>query len=111
MPKLSHTLHAWNSDRFSQTLHDEIRNLGTGALPLYKGTAQGGIVDDSDLSVSVISTSENDNSIKATIGVFFSEIVGGCSCGDEPIAVNAYCEFQVIIDKSTAEADISVIQN
>jgi hypothetical protein len=40
------------------------------------------------------------------VGVFFREIVGGCSCGDEPFAADGYCEIELRIDKETAEARI-----
>ena len=46
--------------------------------------------------------------IQAKVGVFFNEIIGGCSCGDDPLSENAYCELQVSIDKVTAEAEFSV---
>lgn len=109
MPKLNKTLHAWNSEHFSQTLRDELNQAGTAVLPLHLGTSQGGMVDDSQVSVNLISATEAAHYIQVKIGVFFNEIVGGCSCGDAPAATNAYCEMWVILDKSTAEAEINII--
>ncbi|MDQ7074552.1 MAG: hypothetical protein Q9O24_05235 [Gammaproteobacteria bacterium] len=38
------------------------------------------------------------------MGSFFSEIVSGCCCGDEPtMSENAYCELQLLIDPESAE--------
>ena len=111
MPELNKSLQAWNTDFFEQTLCDEIRTCETGVLPLHQGTSQGGYVDDSKLAITLISSSDNGNAIQVKIGAFFSELVGGCNCADDPVASNAYCELQVIIDKTSAEADITVLQN
>ena len=34
----------------------------------------------------------------------------GCSCGDEPMESNAYCEVKVLIDKDSAEALFRVLK-
>ena len=115
MPKLNKSLQAWESESFNQTLCDEIRKLGADALPLHEATSQGGFVDDSNLTISVLSAADDDRLIRVKIGAFFNEIVGGCNCADDPspgtISSNIYCELQVIIDRSSAEADITIIRN
>jgi hypothetical protein len=108
MMKLAKSLRDWPSDSFTRTLKSEIEGLKPGTLPLYKGTTQGGIVDDSNITVTVMNVAEEDNAIQATVGVFFDEMVGGCSCGDAPASENAYCEIRVSIDKSTAETEFEV---
>jgi hypothetical protein len=109
MTKLAESLRDWQSDSFTRTLKNEIAGLKPGTLPLYQGTTQGGIVDDSNITVTVMNVGEEDNSILATVGVFFDEIVGGCSCGDAPTSENAYCEIRVSINKLTAETEFDVI--
>ena len=109
MSRFTHSLRNWGSDSFAQTLKDEIECLQKGELPLEQGTSQGGHVDDSNISATILSIVDGDELIQAKVGVFFDEIVGGCSCGDEPITENAYCEIQVSIDKKTAEAEFAVI--
>lgn len=105
MTKLKNALSNWGKDSFSQALKDELQNLAPGVLPLHKVTTQGGIVDDSDISVSVINVVETAENIQSKVGVFFTEIVGGCSCGDEPLAANAYGELLVTINRQNAEAE------
>jgi len=107
--KLTASLSNWGGDGFARTLKTELEGLIMGSLPLEKATTQGGQVDDSEISVTVIDAFDRETSIQAKVGVFFSEIVGGCSCGDEPVAENAYCEILVSIDKRTAVAEFSVI--
>jgi hypothetical protein len=109
MKKLSTSLGVWGSDAFAPTLKTEVEGLPPGALPLAEGTLRGGQVDDSDLAVTVIDFSEDAGWIRARVGVFFNEVVGGCSCGDEPEPETAYCELLVSIDRATAEAEFSVI--
>jgi hypothetical protein len=106
MPRFPEALAAWQSDVFGRVLKEEIESLSPGTLPLHLGTAQGGFVDDSDIAATVLTSAEEAGSICADVGIFFTEIVGGCSCGDEPEAVNAYCRLRIHIDKSSAEARI-----
>lgn len=109
MTKFVNSLRDWQSESFSRTLKSEIESLKPGTLPLYNGTSQGGIVDDSNITATVMNFAEEDDNILATVGIFFDEIVGGCSCGDPPAADNAYCELKVTINKSTAVAEFAVI--
>lgn len=109
MTKLINSLSDWQSESFARTLKGEMESLKPGTLPLYKGTSQGGMVDDSNIAATVMNVAEEDHAILATVGVFFDEIVGGCSCGDAPASDNAYCELRVTIDKSTAETEFVVI--
>jgi len=111
MPILKKSLQNYNSDEFSKTLKAELTVLKKGVLPLYAGTTQGGMVDDSNISVTIINFSDNDNAIQAKVGVFFNEVIGGCSCGDDPLSENAYCEFMVRIDKETAQASFNSIDD
>jgi hypothetical protein len=105
MPRLVRALSAFGSDRFRQTLKLEIEGLDPGELPLALGTNQGGQVDASQVTATVLAVTEGAGSIRAKVGVFFQEIVGGCSCGDEPVSENAYCEFRVLIDKGSGAAE------
>jgi len=109
MPTLPHSLQQWQSGAFENTLKSELENAKSFSLPLEKATSQGGYIDDSDISVTVIRHKARGNSIQAKVGIFFTEIIVGCSCGDDPLPVNAYCEMLISIDRNTAEAEFEVI--
>ena len=109
MLKLPNILSTWNKVTFQQTLKSEIESLPAGSLPLEKGTTEGGYVDDSNISVTVLQTHDDEQFIQAKLGIFFTEIVICCGCGDDPTPKNAYCEIQVQIDKSTADAHFTVL--
>lgn len=111
MPKLANSLRDWQSAAFSQTLKNEIRKLEPGALPLEKGVSQGGHVDDSDLTTTVLHVVDDECAIYARVGIFFTEIVGSCGCGAEPMPQNAYCEMRISIDKATAESRFTLLQD
>ena len=109
MPQFTIPLSKWNTDLFNASLKNEIQNLKSGVLPLHLATTQGGMVDDSNISASIISSSENDDCIQAKVGVFFNEIIGGCNCHDDPVSENTYCEIHVSINKQTADTLFTVI--
>jgi len=108
MVVLSNSLHAWRSEAFAKTLKAELEGLGRDKLPLDKAVSQGGLVDDSDVSVVVLKSREECRRICTHVGVFFSEIVGGCSCGDDLLVQNAYCELNIYIDTVTANAEFAL---
>jgi hypothetical protein len=109
MIKLPHALADWKSDRFAQSLRHDLMQLKSGILPLDKGIDSGGYVDDQNMEISVLKVSEDNRKIHATVGVFFTEIVICCGCGDDPMERNAYCEMVVRIDKGSAEAAFEIV--
>lgn len=102
MPKFPDSLHAWPSDQFPKILKSEIEALPTGSLPLE------GYVDDSNITTTVLNVMDNQATIQVDVGIFYNEIIAGCSCGDDPVIQNAYCEIRVSINKTTAEATFSI---
>lgn len=110
MPKLLDTLQQSQSGTLEKALKRELENLPSGTLPLEQGTSRGGFIDDSDISVTVINVKQNKNEVQARVGIFFTEIVAGCGCGDDPMPEDTYCEMLVSIDKKTSQAKFEVIQ-
>ena len=98
------SLHAWPTKTFSSTLKAEIEALPAGSLPLDKATLNGWYIDDSQISATVLRVVDDATLIAADVGIFFAEIIAGCSCGDAPQSQNAYCELRISIDKGTGRA-------
>jgi hypothetical protein len=109
MPTLSASLGEWNTAGFKQTLKAEIESLESTQLPLLKGISHGGVPDGGPVLVSVLKVEEQVERIDADLGVFFTEVLAGCSCGDEPMSMQGYCEMRVSIDKSSAEARFQIL--
>jgi len=102
MPRLPRARTAWGSPAFASTLKSEIEALPAGSLPLDGATTQGGRVGEQGITVTVLQAEDAGHAIHARVGVFFTEVVGGCSCGEEPMPVQAHCELQVEIAKADA---------
>jgi len=94
---------------FEKALKRELEGLPAGSLPLHRATTRGGYVDDRDISATVLQVQREGRHVQCKIGVFFTEIVVGCGCGDDPFPENAYCELMLRIDNTTGEADIEII--
>jgi len=109
MLRLTESLRRQGSEAFRDTLKDELESLANGSLPLDKGCSRGGYADDREMAVTILDVTQGDRFIRARVGVFFSEVVAGCSCGDDPLTESAYCEMEVAIDKESAEAEFMVI--
>lgn len=104
MIRLPRSLAAWGGQGFAETLEAEILALGPAALPLHR-LASTGYALDTRVSVTLIDARESDGVIEARLGVFFDEILPGCSCGDEAEPQPVYGELWLAIDRSTAQAD------
>jgi hypothetical protein len=104
MSRLPRSLIAWGTPAFEPTLKSEIESLPPGSLPLELATTQGGRVEGDQATITVLQAEDAGDFIRARVGVFFTEVVGGCSCGDEPMPVQARCELAVEIAKADAVA-------
>jgi len=109
MTKLTEVLADWGTNRFAQTIKREILALPPGTLPLQRAVTQGGIVQDGATDATLLAFEEDDQAIHCRLGIFFTETVGGCSCGDEPFTTEHYCEIRLHIDKASAAADFSLV--
>lgn len=99
------------SDAFKTSFKHHIEALRPDAFPLNNCTTHGGIIDESGISASILSINETDRIVEVKTGIFFIEIVGGCSCGDEPISINGYCEIMSTIDKTSNEWSFSMLDD
>jgi len=112
--QLSRTLAALGSPDFKAVLKAEIEQLDAESLPLQQGLSQSSYACDEDIKVVVISVVETATVINVTAGVFYSGIIAGCSCADDPTPVDAcpeYCEIRIDIDTQTANAIISLFES
>jgi len=108
MIKFSHSVEHYPCEEFSAILKAEIEQCDRKKLPLEKGTAQGGYVGDEPITATVLSVTDQAGRIHAHVGIFFTEIVICCGCGDDPMPANAYCEMDFEIDRQSGEATIKV---
>lgn len=114
MIHLSSALNAWGTADFEGVLKRELEQLEADQLPLQRGLSISSHVADTPFRVMVIRVSEDANALRARIGVFYSGIIGGCSCADDPTPVDEqseYCEVELAINKQTAETTVALLDS
>ena len=109
MTVLEKSFKSWGTDTFKQVLKEELAALPEGVLPVAKCSLRGGSIDHRSLSVSVLSVTDDEQSIQAKISVFFNEVSAGGSCGFDPATESGYGEMLVTIDKSSGETGFQVV--
>jgi hypothetical protein len=60
----------------------------------------------------IIGVSEAAGLIRVKAGIFYTGVIAGCSCADDPTPVdelNEYCVLQLGIDKKTAETTVTLL--
>lgn len=134
MITLPESLNAWNTPEFETVLKRELARLGggqaggkaagqyvtqyvgqyVGELPLQQGLSVSSYALDEPIQVLIQRTWEEDGRIHARVGVFYSGLIAGCSCADDPTpteAQNEYCELLVAIDRTTAAAEVTLLRD
>jgi hypothetical protein len=113
MIRLTKTLNAWGTSGFEDVLKSEVEQIDADRLPLQQGLSATSQVTDSQHKVMIISVADDDGFIQVTTGIFYSGIIAGCSCADDPTPVdeqNEYCEVRFRIDKKTAETTVALLE-
>ena len=112
MIQLTETLNAWGTPYFKDVLKKEIEQIDAGQLPLQQGLSTGSYVIDGKFNVMIVGVSEEAGLIRVKAGIFYSAIIAGCSCADDPTPVNEeseYCVVQLDINKQTADTTVALL--
>jgi hypothetical protein len=108
---LPKSLEAWGTPGFRDVLKQEIEQLDAGLLPLQQGLSQSSYVTERPFQAMLLGADETTGSIQVRAGIFYTGVIAGCSCADDPTPVdelNEYCEVLLVIDRQTAEATVSL---
>ncbi len=112
MLSLPKSLNAWGTPGFREVLKQEIEHLDYGQLPLQQGLAISSQVAESGFSAMILNILDDPGFIHVKAGIFYSGIIAGCSCADDPTPMNEqneYCEVLLSIDKLTAATAIKLL--
>ena len=112
MIRLPAALDAWSSPQFATVLKREIEQLDGSRLPLQQALKASSHALEDRFDAMIISAADEPGYIRARVGIFFSGILTGCSCADDPTPVEPqgeYCELLFSIDKATAEATVALL--
>lgn len=109
---LKDSTQAWGTTDFEAVLKKELKNLGLNGLPLQQGLSSSSVALDNRLQVVLLSTKENADQILIRASLFYTGIIAGCSCADDPGPVdeqNEHCAVLVTIQKSSGQTNIRLL--
>ncbi|MDD5241068.1 MAG: hypothetical protein PHG47_04995 [Sulfuricella sp.] len=112
MIRLSKSLSTWGTPDFEDALKGEIARMDASQLPLQQGLTSSSYALDDKIRARIIAVSESGNFIHVKAGIFYSGIIAGCNCADDPTPVeeqSEYCEVRLDIDKKTAETTVTLV--
>lgn len=109
---LKRSLSAWGAPNFNDQFKAEIERLNADELPLQDGLSLSSSVSNEPFRVMVIATTEEPGFHCVKAGIFYSGIIAGCNCSDDPTPVDVqpeYCEVQLRIDEETAATTVTLL--
>ncbi len=109
---LNQSLQAWNSDDFNNVIKKELCSINSDLLPLQQGLTQSSYAIGKNLSVTVLNVASDNNYIMVKAGLFYTGIISGCNCADDPTPIdeiNEYCDVLLRINIKTAETTVTLI--
>ena len=112
MIRLNNTLNAWDTPEFPNVFQQEIAAMATTLLPLQEGLTISSHVTDRPVQAMILSTGDDGNLIRVKAGIFYTGIIAGCSCADDPTPIaeqNEYCEVEFCIDKQSGLTTVILI--
>ena len=112
--KLTKALTSYNDPEFKNILKHEIQNISPDLLPLQQGLSLSSYVGKSAFSVVILNFTEGNNVITVKAGIFYTGIIAGCSCSDDPSPTDEqteYCELQFDINKNTAVTTVILLNS
>lgn len=103
---------AFGTSAFNDVLKAAIEQLPRDALPLQQGLRATSYVVDKKISAMVLAVSDSEHAVCTKVGIFYTGIVAGCSCADDPTPINEeneYCELRLEIDKATGATSVTLL--
>lgn len=100
---------AWNTENFVDVFKQEFSSLDPHSLPLQKALQNSSYVSGEAFSPMLLQSSSHAHSIDLKVGIFYTGIIAGCSCADDPSPMdtqNEYCEVLLTIDRQTGLGQI-----
>lgn len=110
--QLTRVLNAWGSPTFNEVLKREIARMDAELLPLQQALTQTSYTSGANRSVLILDVQGEASFIRVKTGIFYSGMMPGCSCADDPTPmseITEYCEVLFDIDKITAETTVTLV--
>jgi hypothetical protein len=111
---LTESLAAWQSTDFNDVFKAEVKRMNPDLLPLQQGLAHSSSANGANIGVTILNSSETPDTIQVKAGLFYTGIIAGCSCADDPTTqheVNEYCEVRFEIAKLGGESTVTLLRD
>lgn len=112
MIRLPNSLNAWGTAEFSNVLKCEVEQLDGAELPLQQALSVSSHVTDRPFQAMILGASEEAGTLRVKAGIFYTGVIAGCSCADDPTPIdeqNEYCMVQLAIDRTTAAVTVTLL--
>ena len=112
MITLPHSVAAWGTDAFSDAFKAEVEQLRHHELPLQQGLSLSSYVSAEPFRLMLLEANEEHGYLRVRAGVFYSGIIAGCSCSDDPTPTDVqteYCDLEFVIDRESGEAEVKLL--
>lgn len=109
MLQLQQSMQNWNSDQFAQVFKAELKQQDKNDLPLQQNLSYSSYVSDEPVSAVILTRRENDDCYIVEASVFYSGIIAGCSCADDPTPLdlqNEVCDLTFYIDRHNGQTRV-----
>ncbi len=110
---LSKALAAWPGPEFRAVVKHEIEQLDGNLLPLQQGLVHSSNASSEKFTATLLAVEEEPDFLQVKVGLFYLGILAGCSCADDPTAVNEineYCEVRFSIDRATGATVVLLLE-
>jgi hypothetical protein len=112
MIDLSAVRAAWDTPEREAALKRALEGLDAADLPLQQALMRGSQVTAAPVQVMVLTTTETAEGLEARVGVFFTSLLGGCQCADDPTPLESlpeYAQIKVTIQRETGMARLRLL--
>lgn len=110
--KLPKILQRKDHPDFKNTIKQEIQNIDPELLPLQQGLSLSSYVSQNPITAIILNINEDLHTIRVKAGIFYTGIIAGCSCSDDPTPQdiqNEYCELLFSINKQSADTTVNLL--
>lgn len=109
---LRSTLNTWKRAEFDELLRADIDQMTVDQLPLQQAIVSSSYALDTNIKSIIINKTDDSDAIHIKAGIYYTGIIAGCNCADDPSPADEipeYCVVQIEIDKRTAETKIVLL--
>lgn len=109
---LNEVIGAWGTPAFEACFKTAVEQLPAAQLPLQQGLAQTSHVSSEPFRVMVLASSAERGVVRVKAGVFYSGIIAGCSCADDPTPIDVvaeHCELLFEIEQKSGNTRVTLL--